>query len=612
MEHLPGKGGQEEGAVAPLGLAGIQEQVQEDVHGQDQEDLPPVAALEADGRSGQEAEQQAGLDDYVQPQVHRIHQGQVFDQALQDPGQVGQDAAQAHPFDVHGPEKCLAGRGMDAQVGKGVGHGAGKLSICCMGRPGELIRPGCRQPGSQEMIADNRAVDKPGRVPVLEVSSECFLHQAPENLRAAISRQLTVNNPKYMDARRYSRWIGKQLKPKLYFFRDQGSTLVFPRGFANQAVLLCRQLVGVDPQIRDLRRRLDEEDFLFHGTLRPYQEQAVEDVLRRSFGVLEAGTGSGKTVMALQVIARRRQPTIIIVHSRELLLQWMERIKTFLGIQAGQAGGGRVDIRPVTVAIVNTVRKRIDELAPCFGQLIVDECHRVPASLFTDVVTGFDAFYMLGLSATAFRREDGMTSLIYTYMGDRAHRVDSRVLADSGAVVRPDFIQRPTDFSYGYRGEYSRLIKALAADEARNNQIAGDVAELVNRGHSGTVLVVSDRVAHCEVLARKLENAAIQVEVLTGRTPAERRAAIVAEVREGRVQVLLSTLQLIGEGFDCPGLATLVLATPIKFEGRLVQVVGRVMRPHKGKKARVIDYVDVKIPVLRRSAAARTEMFNRW
>jgi len=41
-------------------------------------------------------------------------------------------------------------------------------------------------------------------------------------------------------------------------------------------------------------------------------------------------------------------------------------------------------------------------------------------------------------------------------------------------------------------------------------------------------------------------------------------------------------------------------------------VVGRVMRPEEGKKALVVDYVDVKIPVLRRSAAARTEMFARW
>lgn len=462
------------------------------------------------------------------------------------------------------------------------------------------------------MVAIKLQRGRAGKAPTLEVSSECVLRGAPVSLRAAIREQLTVNNPKYMDAKRYSRWVGKQLKPKLYFFREQRSTLIFPRGYGNRAVRICRDHLGVGPEIVDRRQKLDEVDFSFSGELRPYQQQAVQDVLQRSFGVLEAGTGSGKTVMALQVISERRQPTIIIVHSRELLHQWMERIDTFLSINAGQAGGGRFDLQPITVAIVNTARKRLEELTPHFGQIIVDECHRVPASLFTDVVNSFDAFYMLGLSATAFRREDGMTKLIYTYMGDRVHAVDARVLADSGAVVRPDFIQRETAFSYGYRGEYAKLIKALSRNEERNSRIAADVAAMIHKGHSGTVLVVSDRVAHCEVLSHKLQEQGVITELLTGRLPPDARARIVRRVQDGQVQVLLSTLQLIGEGFDCPGLASLVLATPIKFEGRLLQVVGRIMRPAEGKKALVIDYVDVNIPVLRRSAAARTEMFSRW
>jgi len=240
------------------------------------------------------------------------------------------------------------------------------------------------------MVAEKTHHSKLTQSPILEVKSECFLRGAPESLRAALRSQLTISNPKYLDAKRYSRWIGKQLKPKLFFFKEKGSTIIFPRGFGNKCVQLCRQQLGVAPEIIDNRRKLAPIDFFFSGELRPYQQEAVEDIVQRSFGVLEAGTGSGKTVMALHIIAERKQPTIIIVHSRELMLQWMERIDTFLGIKAGQAGGGRFDIRPVTVAIVNTARKRVEELAPNFGQIIVDECHRVPASLFTDVVSGFD------------------------------------------------------------------------------------------------------------------------------------------------------------------------------------------------------------------------------
>ncbi len=446
----------------------------------------------------------------------------------------------------------------------------------------------------------------------LTVDSEACLEGATETQKAIIRQKLTIINPKYQAAKRYSRWIGKKLKPKLYFFNDWKDRLYFPRGFINQAIQLCEQVSGTRPQVIDNRQRLTEIDLSFRGTLRPYQQEAVEGVTKHSFGVLEAGTGSGKTVMALDIIAKRRQPTLIIVHNKELLHQWRERIVQFLDIEAGQAGDGKFDILPVTVAIVNTARKHLDNLPSQFGQIIVDECHRVPASLFTDVVSSFDSYFMLGLSATAFRREDGMTQLIYTYMGDRLHTVNSRVLEESGAVVRPDFDQRPTEFKFFFRGDYAKLVKSLAKNDNRNTQIANDVADIVKGGHEGTVLVVSDRVAHCTVLQQKLEEQNVESALLTGRVPADERTQIVEDVKNGNIRVLISTLQLIGEGFDCPGLNTLVLSTPIKFEGRLLQVAGRIMRPAESKKAQIIDYVDIHVPLLRKSAAARRRVFERW
>ncbi len=463
------------------------------------------------------------------------------------------------------------------------------------------------------MNPDHQTQNAKSALPVsITDDSEACLTGATETQKGIIRQKLTIINPKYQAAKRYSRWIGKKLKPKLFFFNDWKEGLYFPRGFINQAIKLCEQVTGSRPLIIDNRRRLDEINLTFHGTLRPYQQEAVQAAAKHSFGVIEAGTGSGKTVMALKIIAERRQPTLIIVHNKELLHQWRERIAEFLDIEAGQAGDGKYDIQPVTVAIVNTARKHLDSLPSQFGQIIVDECHRVPATLFTDVVTSFDSYFMLGLSATAFRREDGMTQLIYTYMGDRIHAVNPRVLAESGAVIRPDFIQKPTEFKFVFRGDYAKLVKSLAKNDHRNSLIADDVAQIVQAGHQGTVLVVSDRVAHCEVLRQKLEENGVESALLTGRIPADERLRIVEEVRKGTIRVLISTLQLIGEGFDCPGLNTLVLSTPIKFEGRLLQVAGRIMRPAAGKKAQIIDYIDVHVPLLRRSAASRRQVFERW
>ena len=122
---------------------------------------------------------------------------------------------------------------------------------------------------------------------------------------------------------------------------------------------------------------------------------------------------------------------------------------------------------------------------------------------------------------------------------------------------------------------------------------------------------MSDRVAHCEILKQKLENHGVESALLTGRVPAEERSRIVEDVKAGKTRVLISTLQLIGEGFDCPGLNTLVLSTPIKFEGRLLQVAGRIMRPSDNKKAQIIDYTDIHVPILHRSAMERNQIFNR-
>jgi superfamily II DNA or RNA helicase len=226
----------------------------------------------------------------------------------------------------------------------------------------------------------------------------------------------------------------------------------------------------------------------------------------------------------------------------------------------------------------------------------------VPASLFTDVVKHFDCRFMLGLSATAFRR-DGLTRVIHFYLGERSHRVDPGELHQSGAVLKPKFIQRPTSFKYVYRGNYQALLKSLTKNTERNRQIVDDIAHEA-KAADGAILVVSDRIEHCEELAAQLKARGFPAVVLTGKTPPDERTQAVADLQHGRIKILVSTVQLIGEGFDCQGLETLFLTTPIKFSGRLLQVVGRILRPAAGKQPRVYDYVD-PVSVLKSSAQSR-------
>ena len=445
----------------------------------------------------------------------------------------------------------------------------------------------------------------------MTVSADCLLEHIPLVLEQALKERLTIDNPKYIAAKRYGRWIGKKIRPQLKYYDQIPTGISFPRGFSNQAVLLCREIVGYSPTIIDKRRSLDAISYIFSGILRDYQQKAVEVVAGRSFGVLEAGTGSGKTVMALALIAKRQQPTLIVVHTKELLYQWRDRIADFLGIESGLIGDGKSEIREVTVAIVNSARKMVVNLAPKFGHLIVDECHRVPATLFTDVVSAFDSKYLLGLSATAFRSDDQTTRLIYFYMGDPVYKVDQGKLAASGAVVRPKVYVKKTEFDYGYRGDYQALLTALTKHQGRNRQIVEDIKKAVSASGDAVTLVVSDRISHCEIFSEILEKQGCKVALLTGQTSTENRGRIVDQVQQGEVQVLVATLQLIGEGFDCPGLSNLFLTTPITFEGRLLQVIGRIMRPAANKEAVVYDYLDYHVSALRKSANIRHAALRR-
>jgi superfamily II DNA or RNA helicase len=254
--------------------------------------------------------------------------------------------------------------------------------------------------------------------------------------------------------------------------------------------------------------------------------------------------------------------------------------------------------------MVQTARKHIDELPRHFGHLVVDECHRTPSTTFQDVVSGFDSKYMLGLSATAYRR-DGLTRLIYLALGDRVHRVDPGLLQTNGAVLAPAITTRETAFQYEYNEDYQAMISELIADYARNQLIARDIR---HNTKSTTALVVSDRVEHLNTIAGMVDLPGM--EILTGSTSAGERQRIVEHVHKGKVRVLFATIQLIGEGFDCDGLADLYLTTPIRYEGRLVQVAGRILRPADGKRPRIFDYVDAQQPVLNAQAIARTRVLK--
>jgi len=436
----------------------------------------------------------------------------------------------------------------------------------------------------------------------------------PVTVADRIKGRLTFPNPAFLEAEKRGFYTGN-LEQEIVGYQLGTDVLSVSRGFARQVVGILRR-AGVQFKLDDRRRTLAPVDFIFTGHLHDFQEQAVGAMAARDFGVLAAPTGSGKTVMALSLIARRRQPALIVVHSRELQDQWIARIETFLGLPASEVGiigGGKMKVGDrVTVALVQSLYKVAPEVAPNFGNLIVDEAHRAPSRTFTEAVTAFDCRYMAGLSATP-RRRDGLSRFIYWYLGDKVHEVDKDALVEAGHVLQAEVITRETDFTpiFDPSEEYSRMLSELTQDPARNALIADDVAREAGNG-GGVCLVLSDRKAHCETLAGLLADRGITTQMLTGDLAPEDRRQVVEALSGGQIKVLVATMQLVGEGFDSKELSTLFLTTPIRFDGRLLQCLGRVLRPAPGKdKGRVFDYVDIQVGVLENAARARGRVYEK-
>ena len=173
-------------------------------------------------------------------------------------------------------------------------------------------------------------------------------------------------------------------------------------------------------------------------------------MLRHETGVLAATTAFGKMVIAAWVIAQRGVNTLVLVHRRQLLDQWVERLSTFLDVPTksiGRIGGGRN--RPtgrIDVGIFQSLVRKgvVDDRVAEYGQVIVDECHHLSAHSFEQVIRQSKARFVAGLSATVARK-DGHHPIIFMQCGPVRHQVNARVQAASRPFEHFVLVQ-PTPF----------------------------------------------------------------------------------------------------------------------------------------------------------------------
>ncbi len=398
---------------------------------------------------------------------------------------------------------------------------------------------------------------------------------------------------------------------------DDGPFIGLPRGCEPNARDLLSAW-GSQPDVRDERVPGDTIEVRFGGDLLPMQRAAVAAVLPHDIGVVVASPGTGKTVVAASLIAQRAVSTLVLVHRKPLLDQWVAQLSSFLDVpkkEIGVVGGGkRKPTGRIDVAMIQSlVRKGIvDDLVAGYGHVVVDECHHVSAVSFERVLSEVKARYVLGLTATPARR-DGHEPIIEMQLGPVRYAFTAKAAA-AARGVQHRLLVRETGFGCSWRaGEpIQQLYAAMANDEARNAVILDDAIGALEAGRSP--LLLTERRDHLEFFIEKLRPMARHLVALHGGLSSkERREALqrLAEIPASEERLVVATGRYVGEGFDDPRLDTLILALPVAWKGTVIQYAGRLHRKQAGKsEVRIHDYCDGKVSVLVRMLEKRLRAYR--
>lgn len=444
--------------------------------------------------------------------------------------------------------------------------------------------------------------------------------QLTPGLQNRLVRLSAFQNPEFYKAQALR--LSTYGKPRVVACaEDHPLHLGLPRGCLDEVRSLLSDLkIGVT--IRDERTSGTPLEVQFHGELHSDQETAAYAMLAHDTGVLAATPAFGKTVVAAWMIAQRGVSTLVLVHRRQLMEQWVERLAAFLNLpsrEIGRIGGGhRNPTGSLDVALIQSLSRKgvVDDLVGSYGYLVVDECHHLSATSFEQVVRQAKAKFVTGLSATVTRK-DGHHPIIFMQCGPIRHRVDPKEQAKARPFEQIVHV-RPTGFcslqsaSEDRRVQFQELYSELMADQQRNQLICEDVLRAVRSGRSP--LVLTERNEHLDALAELLSSEIEHLVVLRG---GKSRKAIVevasrlATIPDDEPRVLIATGRYIGEGFDDARLDTLFLALPVSWRGTVAQYVGRLHRIHHRKReVCVFDYADLNIPMLARMFDRRCQGYE--
>ena len=410
--------------------------------------------------------------------------------------------------------------------------------------------------------------------------------------------------------------IGKNTFGTERYFKlveETENEVIIPRGFIGKLIRFCREN-KIEHDFIDDRKKQKPIPYLFNAQLRDHQQTVVESITKKDLGVIVAPPGSGKTIVALKIISDKQQPALIIVHRKQLVEQWTERVETFLGIpknEIGKIGQGKSKVgKKITIATIQSLSKELgktdaENILTAFGTIIVDECHHIPAETFRNTISKLQTFYLYGLTATPFRKyNDG--KLIFIHLGEVVAEIKSSEISNS---QQAKIIIRNTELDVPFNSKtdkFETLSKILVHDSVRNKLILEDVKAEINKGKK--IVIITERKEHIDSLYQYLKQS-YEAITLSGDDSEINKNSKWKILKAGNYQALITTGQFFGEGTDLQNANCLFLVYPFSFEGKLIQYIGRVQRSEVAPT--IYDYRDIKIDYLNKLFLKRNTFYRK-
>lgn len=441
----------------------------------------------------------------------------------------------------------------------------------------------------------------------------------------------TVVNPKYLKAKSLNLSIFGVTKDLTYYSYDKKRDLLeVPIGLLPTVKQMFPNEIFIDRRL-DTPEISSEKKITFNGKLRDYQQAVLTSLAKHETGIIQAPTGSGKTVMMIAHLAAIDRPTLILVNTIELANQFIDRLVSFTNLtkdDIGLFGNGKKIFRPITVCLLQTLCKADEDTLKFINweycQVLSDEVHIVAANTYYTAMNSLKAKYKYGFSATP-KREDGLTVVLNFAAGPKIHEIDIKAIAEKLSI--PSFKAIDTDYYFPLfnTNEYQNMITDMATDFDRNNIILNLVKEYQGK----QIVILCNRASQVIYLHKKIPGSEYLLSTVPELTndfrpvyksgkPVSKsmrkkdRESVINNLNSGKTKIIISTVGLFSTGIDIASLEILILASPIKSEIKLKQALGRIMRKTSFEKSPVfIDLVDKKIELLRVQAITRARIIKK-